>query len=222
MGKEGVQYFEVLYTGIRAAGFSLLIELVVIGLGNFAKKPIPKVIFKIPIPIKGCVLGLANVETWDNIVKNFRIRTPERCADKSKGKRKMDVKTTFLNGPLKEEVYVNQPGGFVYLHHPDKVYRLKNALYGLKQAPRAWYGKLSDFMVSKGFFKGGDKLVSWSSTKQDYTSMYSAEVEYVSLSACCAQVLWLRTQLTDYGFHFDKISMYYDSKAAIVISCNPV
>ncbi|GJS42804.1 hypothetical protein Tco_0567847 [Tanacetum coccineum] len=48
------------------------------------------------------------------------------------------------------------------------------------------------------------------------------EAEYVSLSACCAQVLWLRTQLTDYGFHFDKIPMYCDSKAAIAISCNPV
>ncbi|GKB98802.1 retrovirus-related pol polyprotein from transposon TNT 1-94 [Tanacetum coccineum] len=65
---------------------------------------------------------------------------------------------------------------------------------------------------------GGDKLVSWSSKKQECTSMSSAEAEYVSLSACCAQVLWLRTQLTDYGFHFDKIPMYYDSKAAIAIS----
>nr|GEW01693.1 integrase, catalytic region, zinc finger, CCHC-type, peptidase aspartic, catalytic [Tanacetum cinerariifolium] len=50
----------------------------------------------------------------------------------------MDVKTTFLNGPLKEEVYVNQLDGFVDPHHTDKVYRLKKALYGLKQAPRAW------------------------------------------------------------------------------------
>ncbi|GJT12468.1 retrovirus-related pol polyprotein from transposon TNT 1-94 [Tanacetum coccineum] len=71
-------------------------------------------------------------------------------------------------------------------------------------------------------FLGGDKLVSWSSKKQDCTSMSSAEAEYVSLSACCTQVLWLRTQLTDYGFHFDKIPMYCDSKAAIAISCNPV
>ncbi|GJU96235.1 retrovirus-related pol polyprotein from transposon TNT 1-94 [Tanacetum coccineum] len=66
----------------------------------------------------------------------------------------MDVKTTFLNGPLKEEVYVNQPDGFVDPHHPDKVYRLKKAFYGLKQAPRAWYDKLSNFLVSKGFSKG--------------------------------------------------------------------
>nr|GEV22892.1 retrotransposon protein, putative, unclassified [Tanacetum cinerariifolium] len=254
----------------------------------------------------------------------------------------MDVKTTFLYGPLKEEVYVNQPHGFVDPYHPDKVYRLKKALYGLKQAPRTWYGELSKFLLSKGFSKGsidptlfitkhgigtlmatkhldadwsgtpvdqtkyrsmvgalmylttsrpdilhatcycaryqakptekhltavkrifrylkdtinmglwypkdigfeltafsdsdhvgclnsrkstsgGDKLVSWSSKKQDCISISSAEAEYVSLSACCAQVLWLRTQLTDYGFHFDKIPMYCDSKAAIAISCNPV
>nr|GEY34993.1 retrovirus-related Pol polyprotein from transposon TNT 1-94 [Tanacetum cinerariifolium] len=71
-------------------------------------------------------------------------------------------------------------------------------------------------------FLSGDKLISWSSKKQDCTLMSSAEVEYVSLSACCAQVLWMRTQLIDYGFHFDKIPMYCDSKAAIAISCNLV
>ncbi|GJY81867.1 retrovirus-related pol polyprotein from transposon TNT 1-94 [Tanacetum coccineum] len=219
----------------------------------------------------------------------------------------MDVKTSFLNGPLKEEVYVNQSDGFVDPHHPDKVYRLKKALYGFKQAPRAWYDELSNFLVAKGFPKGsidltlfitkhgdnillvqiyvddiifgsmnpkilkkfkklmhskfemsmmgelkffleiqihqslrgifinqakhaqeklkkhgGDKLVNWSSKKQDCTSMSTAKAEYVSLSACCAQVLEMRTHLTYYGFHFDKIPMYCDSKATIAISCNPV
>nr|GEV38643.1 Gag-Pol polyprotein [Tanacetum cinerariifolium] len=224
----------------------------------------------------------------------------------------IDVKTAFLYGPLKEEVYVNQPDGFVDPYHPDKVYRLKKALYGLKQAPKGWYDELSNFLVSKSNFEmsmmgklkfflgiqihqsprgifinqdkyaqeilikhgmtscdsvgtpmatkhldadlsgtpvdqtkyrnlgpagclnsrkitsggiqflGGDKLVSWSSKKQDCTSMSSAKAEYVSLPACCAQVLWMRTQLIDYGFHFDKIPMYCDSKAAIAISCNPV
>nr|GEX93221.1 retrovirus-related Pol polyprotein from transposon TNT 1-94 [Tanacetum cinerariifolium] len=203
----------------------------------------------------------------------------------------MDVNTAFLYRPLKEEVNVNQPNGFVDPYHPDKVYRLKKALYRLKQAPRAWYDELYNFLVSKGFskgiqihqsprgifinqakyaqeilikrgmtscdsvgtpmatkhldadlsdsdhagyldsrkstsggiqFLGGDKLVSWSSKKQDCTLMSSAEAEYVSLSACCTQVLWMRTQLIDYGFHFDKIPMYCDSKAAIAISCNPV
>nr|GFA84511.1 retrovirus-related Pol polyprotein from transposon TNT 1-94 [Tanacetum cinerariifolium] len=51
----------------------------------------------------------------------------------------MDVKTTFLNGPLKEEVFVAQPDGFFDPDHPEKVYRLRKALYGLKQAPRVWY-----------------------------------------------------------------------------------
>ncbi|GKA23151.1 retrovirus-related pol polyprotein from transposon TNT 1-94 [Tanacetum coccineum] len=66
----------------------------------------------------------------------------------------MDVKTTFLNGPLKEEVYVSQPEGFIDPKFPNHVYRLKNALYGLKQAPRAWYDKLSSFLIEHGFTKG--------------------------------------------------------------------
>nr|GFB83110.1 copia protein [Tanacetum cinerariifolium] len=68
----------------------------------------------------------------------------------------------------------------------------------------------------------GEKLVSWSLKKQDCTALSTAKAEYVSLSACCAQVLWMRTQLTDYGFHFNKIPIYCDSKLAIAISCNPV
>ncbi|GKB38649.1 retrovirus-related pol polyprotein from transposon TNT 1-94 [Tanacetum coccineum] len=63
-------------------------------------------------------------------------------------------------------------------------------------------------------FLGDDKRVSWSSKKQDCTSMSSAEAEYVSLSACCAQVLWLRT-LTDYGFYFDKIPIYHFIKEQV-------
>nr|GEU62358.1 putative RNA-directed DNA polymerase [Tanacetum cinerariifolium] len=206
----------------------------------------------------------------------------------------MDVKITFLNGPLKEEVYVNQPDGYVDLHCPDKVYRLKKALYRLKQTPRAcmvgalmyltasrpnivhaicycacyqarptekhlkevkWIFRYLENTIKKGLgyskdtsfelttfldsdhagcldtrkstfggikILGGDKLVSWSSKKHNCISMSSAETEYVSLSACCAQFLWMQNQLIDYGFHIDKIPMYCDSKAAIAISCNPV
>nr|GEY06204.1 retrovirus-related Pol polyprotein from transposon TNT 1-94 [Tanacetum cinerariifolium] len=298
----------------------------------------------------------------------------------------MDVKTAFLNGPLKEEVYVAQPDGFVDPDHPEKVYRLRKALYGLKQAPKAWYDELSKFLTSKGFTKGTidptlftirygediqlvqiyvddiifgstnpkytkrfeklmhnrfemslmgemkfflglqihqsssgifinqakytleilhkhgmdkgqsigtpmatkpkldvdlsrnpvdqtnyrskieslmyitssrpdivqaieltafsdadhagcidtrkstsggiqflcDKLVSWMSKKQNCTAMSSAEAEYVALSASCAQVMWMRTQLQDYGFTYNKIPLYCDSQSAIAISCNPV
>ncbi|GJZ60053.1 integrase, catalytic region, zinc finger, CCHC-type containing protein [Tanacetum coccineum] len=170
----------------------------------------------------------------------------------------MDVKTAFLNGLLKEEVYVAQPEGFVDPDHPEKVYLMRKALYGLKQAPRAWHDELSNFLMSKGFTKGlwypkdtsfeltafsdadhggclntrkstsgriqflGDKLVSWMSKKQNRTAMSSAVAEYVALSASCAQVMWMRTQLQDYGFNYNKIPLYCDSQSAITISCNPV
>nr|GEU50106.1 hypothetical protein [Tanacetum cinerariifolium] len=229
----------------------------------------------------------------------------------------MDVKTAFLHGSLKEDVYVCQLKGFIDVDYPSHVYKLKKALYGLKQVPRAWtvrmgslglftrrfdddilvvqvyvddiifgstdpryatlYSELiksrfemsmmgemtfflglqvnqspsgifinqskyvheilkkyglntSDIVGCKDTFKStsggaqflGEKLVSWSSKKQDCTSLLTAKLEYMSLSACCAQVLWMRTQLTDYGYHFDKILIYCDSKSAIAISCNPV
>ena len=59
----------------------------------------------------------------------------------------MDVKSAFLNGPIKEEVYVEQPPGFEDSEYPNHVYRLSKALYGLKQAPRAWYECLRDFLI---------------------------------------------------------------------------
>ncbi|GKF18936.1 hypothetical protein Tco_0063854, partial [Tanacetum coccineum] len=68
----------------------------------------------------------------------------------------------------------------------------------------------------------GDKLVSLMSNKQDCTAMSSAKAEYVALSASCAQVMWIRTQLKDYGFNYNKIPLYCDSQSAIAISCNPV
>ncbi|GJZ34867.1 hypothetical protein Tco_0580684 [Tanacetum coccineum] len=76
--------------------------------------------------------------------------------------------------------------------------------------------------TSRGLQFLGEKLVSWSSKKQDCTAMSTTEAEYVSLSACCAQVIWMRTQLLDYGYKYNRIPMYCDSKSAIAISCNPV
>nr|GEZ09824.1 hypothetical protein [Tanacetum cinerariifolium] len=66
----------------------------------------------------------------------------------------IDVKTTFLNGNLREEVYVSQPNRFVDKDNPNHMYKLKKALYGLKQDPRAWYDMLSSFLISKDFSKG--------------------------------------------------------------------
>ncbi|GJQ94036.1 retrovirus-related pol polyprotein from transposon TNT 1-94 [Tanacetum coccineum] len=208
----------------------------------------------------------------------------------------MDVKTTFLNDELKEEVYVSQPEGFIEPDHPTHVYRLKKALYGLKQAPRAWYDTLSRFLLDNKFSKEilkkfgmdscdpvdtpiverlnldedplgipidqtrfrsmvgslmyltaskpdivftvcmcargtinwglwypkdtamaltayadtdhagcqdtrrstsgsarflRDKLVSWLSKKQKSTTISTTEAEYIAMSGCCAQILWM-------------------------------
>jgi hypothetical protein len=66
----------------------------------------------------------------------------------------MDVKSAFLNGPIKEEVYVEQPPGFEDSEYPSHVYKLSKALYGLKQAPRAWYECLRYFIITNGFKVG--------------------------------------------------------------------
>jgi hypothetical protein len=63
----------------------------------------------------------------------------------------MDVKSDFLNGPIKEEVYVGQPPGFKRKEYPNLVYKLHKVLYGLKQAPRAWYECLRNFLIENGF-----------------------------------------------------------------------
>nr|GEY35189.1 hypothetical protein [Tanacetum cinerariifolium] len=183
----------------------------------------------------------------------------------------MDVKTAFLNGNLKEEVYVSQPDGFVYQDNPNHMYKLKKALYGLKQALRAWYDMLSSFLISQDFSKVdtpmvekskldkdkegkavdpsyyrafadadhagcqdtrrttsgsvqflGERLISWSSKKQKSVVISSTQAEYLALSGCCAQILWMRSQLSDYGLGFNKITMYCDNKSAIALCCNNV
>nr|GEW62666.1 retrovirus-related Pol polyprotein from transposon TNT 1-94 [Tanacetum cinerariifolium] len=140
----------------------------------------------------------------------------------------MDVKTAFLNGILKEEVYVGQPPGFFSNQYLDHVYALNKALYGLKQAPRAWYDVLSQFLIDSGFQKVPTPMVEQAKLKLDLVGKpvdhtdYRTKSEYVAVSRCCTQVLWMRTQLMDYGFFNDKVSIYCDSKSAIAISCNPV
>nr|GEW08420.1 hypothetical protein [Tanacetum cinerariifolium] len=181
----------------------------------------------------------------------------------------MDVKTAFLHGSLKEDVYMCQPKGFIDADQPSHVYKLKKALYGLKQAPRAcrpdivhatclcaryqakttekhlkevkrifrylrgtvnmglWYTKDSGFELTgfsdadyarckdtfKSTFGGaqflGEKLVSWSSKKQDCTALSTVEAEYVSLSACyiaisCNPIQHSRTKHIAVRYHFIK------------------
>ena len=98
--------------------------------------------------------GIDYEETFAPIARYTSIRTILALAAKMKWKvHQMDVKTTFLNGVIEEEVYVEQPQGFEIHDHESHVCRLKKALYGLKQAPRAWYGRMDNFLMSLSFTK---------------------------------------------------------------------
>nr|GFC23300.1 retrovirus-related Pol polyprotein from transposon TNT 1-94 [Tanacetum cinerariifolium] len=99
--------------------------------------------------------GLDFEESFAPVVRMEAIRIfLAYAAHKSFTVFQMDVKTAFLHGSLKEDVYVCQPEGFIDADHPSHVYKLKKALYGLKQAPRAWYDELSTFLLQNHFIKG--------------------------------------------------------------------
>nr|GFA55108.1 retrovirus-related Pol polyprotein from transposon TNT 1-94 [Tanacetum cinerariifolium] len=96
--------------------------------------------------------GIEYVETFASVARIEAIRLfLAYAAHKDFIVYQMDVKTAFLNGILKEEVYVGQPSGFVSKQYPDHVYALDNALYGLKQAPWAWYNGVLQFLIDNGF-----------------------------------------------------------------------
>nr|GEX09655.1 retrovirus-related Pol polyprotein from transposon TNT 1-94 [Tanacetum cinerariifolium] len=155
----------------------------------------------------------------------------------------MDVKTAFLNGELKEEVYVSQPKGFVDHDNPSHVYKLKKALYGLKQAPRAWYDMLSRFFISQHFSKcavdptlftqkAGNELlltplVEKSKLDED---LQGKPVDTTLYRIMIGSLMYLTSSRPDltyvvclyYGFQFNKIPLYCDNKSAIALSCNNV
>jgi hypothetical protein len=98
--------------------------------------------------------GIDYEETFAPIARYTSIKTIIALAAKMKWKlHQMDVKTAFLNGVIKEEVYIEQPQGFEVEDRKSHVCKLKKALYGLKQSPKAWYGRIESFLTSLGFTK---------------------------------------------------------------------
>ena len=97
----------------------------------------------------------------------------------------MDVKSAFLNGYLNEEVYVEQPNGFVDPSFPKHVYKLKKALYGLKQALRAWYERLIEFLGENGYKKGGIEKILFVKEEEGkimIAQIYVDDIVFVGMS----------------------------------------
>ncbi|GKC56971.1 retrovirus-related pol polyprotein from transposon TNT 1-94 [Tanacetum coccineum] len=134
----------------------------------------------------------------------------------------IDVKSAFLNEKLKEEVYVQQPLGFESSEFPNQVCKLDKALYRLKQAPRAWYETLSTFLIEHRYLKGTPSLGLCAQNKQS-VAMSLAETKYVATAECCANILWMNSQLSDYDIVYEKVvPIFCDNTSVIIISNNPV
>nr|GEV10802.1 reverse transcriptase domain-containing protein [Tanacetum cinerariifolium] len=119
----------------------------------------------------------------------------------------MDVKTEFLNGELKEKVYYSKDTAIALTAYAD-------ADHAGCQDTRTSTSRSAQFL--------GDKLVRWSSKKQKSTAILTIEAEYIAMSGSCAQILWMRSQLTNYGFVFNKILVYCDNRSVIALCCNNV
>ncbi|GKB01959.1 hypothetical protein Tco_0830003 [Tanacetum coccineum] len=135
-----------------------------------------------------------------------------------KNKLDEDLQGTLVNATL----YRGKIGSLMYLtsSKPDLIYVVYLcARYQAKPTKKYLHTVKQIFRYLKGTINMG---LCWSSKKQKSTVISSTEAQYIALSRCCAQILWMRSQLTDYGFTFNKIPLYCDNKSAIALRCNNV
>ncbi|GJY65704.1 retrovirus-related pol polyprotein from transposon TNT 1-94 [Tanacetum coccineum] len=139
----------------------------------------------------------------------------------------MDVKAAFLNGELHEVVYKYgmQSSDPVNTPMVDKS-KLNEDLQGKPIDPTHYHGMIGSHMhltsSRPDIVFAVCMCARWSSKMQKSIAISNTEVEYIALSGCCAQILWMRSQLTDYGLKFNKIHLYCDNKSAITLCCNNV
>ncbi|CAL2258196.1 unnamed protein product [Prunus armeniaca] len=157
--------------------------------------------------------GIDFNETFAPVARLDTIRTLIALAAQKGWKLyQLDVKSAFLNGVLKEEVYVDQSDGFVTTNYEDKVYKLKKALYGLKQATRAWYEEINAYLVSCGYVRSTSDAILYCKTKKDsgtlIVSIYVDDIVYIGSSeeliAKFKTEMMRRYEMTDLGllYHF--------------------
>ena len=114
------------------------------------------------------VAGVDYDDTFAPVARHDTIRLLLALAGQKKWKvYHLDVKFAFLNGILLEEIYVQQPEGFVVTSHEHKVYKLHKALYGLKQAPRAWYNRIDTYLIQLGFKRSENEVTLYLKQDQD-------------------------------------------------------
>ena len=108
----------------------------------------------------------------------------------------MDVKTAFLNGVIEEEVYIEQPEGFVVHGTDSHVCRLKKALYGLKQAPRAWYSRIDSYLQRLGFTKSDADSNLYFKVVENHLMILVLYVDDLFLTGAEHQIAWCKRELT--------------------------
>nr|GEZ84884.1 hypothetical protein [Tanacetum cinerariifolium] len=190
--------------------------------GDYAEPYVIRVNKEVNQSPSGIFINQSNY--MNEILKKYGLNTCDIIGTLMNIKDKLDLDQ--IGTPVDATKYRSMIGALMYFtsSRPDIVDATFDFGFELTGFSDADYLGCKDIL--KSTFDGaqflGEKLVSWSSKKQDCKTLSPTKLEYVSLSACCAQVLWMRTQLTDYGYYFNKIPIYCDLKSTIAISYNLV
>ncbi|GJR87262.1 retrovirus-related pol polyprotein from transposon TNT 1-94 [Tanacetum coccineum] len=156
------------------------------------------------------------------IVKKYGLLTTDSVDTPLVEKSKLDE--DLQGKQVDATLYRDMIGSLMYLtsNRPDLIYAVcLCARYPAKPTEKHLQADTGRSISGSAQFLG-DKLVSWSSKKQKCTDISSTDAEYIALSGWCAQILWMCSQLTDYGFQFNKIPLYCDNKSVIALCCNNV